>query len=513
VHQTLTVVLEILLIAAAVGIAAKRIRMHYNIALVLAGVAVGAVKILPSIALDPHIVLQIFLPILLFEASISTDVRRLRDNLTPVALLAVPGMLITVFAAGLVLAAGLALDWGTALLLGAILATTDTIAVIASIRKVRVPARLETIVENESLLNDGTALVAFSVILEAVQRGHFDPKRGLVELVWVTVGGLGAGAVVGYVASQLMSRTNDHLVEIMLTVLVAYGASLLGEAIHGSPVLAVVTAGLVVGSLGWKDLSATGKVAIRSFWEVAAFGVNSVVFLLIGLQVDFQELWAGRAGIGWGLLALTLGRALAVYPLLALTRLGRAPVPLRWQHLLVWGNLKGSLSMALVLSLPADLPHRDLLVVIVFGCTIVTLTVQGLSLGRVIRWMGMGRLGETERRVEHERGRLLAARAGQAELDRLQHMGVLPLGVFQRMRAAYQGVVARSERSLQDILAIHTHEETRYSETVRRHLLVVEKSALRDAVASGIVSEEVASELGAGIDKQLAQIVEREQEG
>jgi CPA1 family monovalent cation:H+ antiporter len=468
VHQTLAVVLEILLVAAVVAIAAKRLRMHYNIALVLAGVAVGAAKIVPPVGLDPQIVLQIFLPILLFEASMSTDVRRLRDNLAPVALLAVPGMLITVFVAGLVLATGLSLGWGTALLLGAILATTDTIAVIASFRKVRVPARL---------------------------------------------GGLIAGAIVGYVASQLMSRTNDPLVEIMLTVLVAYGAALLGETIHASPVLAVVTAGLVVGSLGWKDLRPAGKVAIRSFWEVAAFGVNSVVFLLIGLQVDFEQLWSGRAAIGWGLLALTLGRALAVYPLLAATRLVAPRVPLAWQHLMVWGNLKGSLSMALVLSLPTDLPQRDLLVVIVFGCTIVTLTVQGLSLGRVIRAMGMGRLGDTERRVEHQQAQLLAARAGQAELDRLQHMGLLPLGVFQRMRAAYQKVIARSERSLQDMLAIHAGEETRYSETVRRHLLAVEKSALRDAVGSGIVSEEVASELGAGIDKQLAQIVEREQEG
>lgn len=512
-HETLTVVLQLLLVAAVVGIAAKRFRMHYNIALVLAGVSVGASRFLPPVGLDPQIVLQIFLPILLFEASISTDVRRLRENLAPVALLSVPGMLITVFAGGLVLAAGLGLDWGLALLLGAILATTDTIAVIASFRKVRVPGRLETIVENESLLNDGTALVAFAVILEAVQRGHFDPGRGLVELVWVTAGGVAVGAMVGYVASQLMSRTNDHLVEIMLTVLVAYGAALLGERVHGSPVLAVVTAGLVVGSLGWKDLRPTGKVAIRSFWEVAAFGVNSVVFLMIGLQVDFDRLWAGRAAIGWGLLALTLGRALAVYPLLTLLRWGQAPVPLRWQHLLVWGNLKGSLSMALVLSLPADLPQRDLLVVVVFGCTLATLTVQGLTLGRVIRWMGMGRLDETSRRVEHEQARLLAARAGQAELDRLQHMGVLPLGVFQRMRAAYQGVIARSERSLQDMLALHAREETRYSETVRRHLLAVEKSALRDAVGSGIVSEEVASELSAGIDKQLAEIVGREQEG
>jgi CPA1 family monovalent cation:H+ antiporter len=512
-HETLMVVLEILMIAAVVGIAAKRMRMHYNIALVITGVIVGATKLIPAVGLDPQIVLQIFLPALLFEAAISTDVRRLRENWAPIGLLAVPGMLITVFVAGSILAAGLPVGWSLALVLGAILATTDTIAVIASFRKVKVPARLESIVENESLLNDGTALVAFAALLEAYQRGRFEPTHGALELLWVSCGGLAAGAAVGYAASLLMSRTHDHLVEIMLTVLVAYGAAFLGERLHASPVLAVVTAGLVVGSFGWKDLRPTGKVAIRSFWEVAAFGVNSVVFLLIGLAVDFRALWDARTMIGWGLLALTLGRALAVYPLLALLRGVRTRVPLRWQHLLVWGNLKGSLSMALVLSLPADLPHRDLLVTVVFGCTIVTLTAQGLTLGPLLRAMGMGRLGETERRVEQEQAQLLAARAGQAELDRLQQMGLLAPGVFQRMRAAYQGVIARTERSLRDVLAIHSHEEKRYSQSLRRHLLTVEKSALRDAVASGIVSEEVASEIGAGIDKQLDQIVEQQQEG
>jgi len=505
-HETLTIFLLILLIAAAVGLAAKRLRVHYNIALVLTGAAVGAAQAIPPVRLDPAVVLQVFLPILLLEAALSTDSRRLRENLTPVSLLAVPGMMVTVFIAGCVLRYGTRLPWTSALLLGSILAATDTIAVIATFRKVRVPHRLQAIVESESLFNDGTALVAFSTVLAAAQQGRFDPGRGLLDLLWVTAAGMAVGAGVGYVASQLMRRTEDHLMEIMITVLVAYASSLLSEELHASPVLAVVAAGLVVGSVGWQGLHATGKVAIRSFWETAAFGVNSVVFLLIGLQVDLRALWDARAPIAWGIAALTLGRAMAVYPFLAPLRFGRDAVPMSWQHLLLWGNLKGSLSMALVLSLPEGLPHRELMTVVVFGCTLVTLTVQGLTLGPLIRGMGVGQRGEPEQRVEKEQGQLLAARAGQAELDRLRTIGLLPLGLFQRMRAASQGVIARSERQIQDILAIHSREETRYTHAVRRHVLTVEKSAIHDAAKSGILGEEAASELTAEIDKQLAEL-------
>jgi CPA1 family monovalent cation:H+ antiporter len=210
--------------------------------------------------------------------------------------------------------------------------------------------------------------------------------------------------------------------------------------------------------------------------------------------------------VGWGLLALTVGRAAAVYPWLGLLRLFKKPVPFKWQHLLVWGNLKGSLSMALILALPARLPGRDLLIEIVFGCALVTLTVQGLSLAAVTRALGLGGQAEATRRMEGEQGRLLAARAGQAEVDRLQRLGLLHFGLFQRLRAAYQGVIARSERQLRDLLVVHSAEEERQTRNVRRRLLAVEKSAIQDATASGILSDEGADELTARIDREIAEL-------
>lgn len=504
----LTVVLQLLLVAAAVGLLAKRLQVHYNIALVLAGVVVGTLHWLPPVHLDPEVVINVFLPILLFEASIATDLRRLRENLAPVLLLAVPGILLCVAVIGLVVHAGLGLAWMPALLLGSLLAATDTIAVIATVRKVRAPARLTTILENDSLFNDGTSLVAFSTLLAVIARGRFDPTQVGFELVWVVGAGLLVGMALGFLASQLARRTEEHLFEIMVTVIVTYGSWLLAGRIGASPVLAVVAAGITFGTAGWPGLTPTGRVAIRSTWEVAAFGVNSVVFLLIGFQVDFPSLLAAAPAVGWGLLALTLGRAASVYLLLALLSGGPQRVPLAWQHVLVWGNLKGSLSMALALSLPAAVPQRPLLTTIVFGCALVTLTVQGLTLAPLARALGLGRAGETERRWHEQQARLLAARAGQAELDRLQHLGLVPLGVFQRLRAAYQGTIARSEKQLRDLVALHADEEARQTQAVRRQLLSVEKEALRRAVNSGMLGEDVSAALVVEIDRALADLTE-----
>jgi monovalent cation:H+ antiporter, CPA1 family len=503
--EALTVAVKLLLVAAATGLAARRLKVHHNLALVLAGVVLGASHLIEAVELDPEVVINVFLPVLLFEAAISTDLRRLRQNLTPIALLAVPGMMVTVAVAGAVLRGGLGLAWPLAFLLGSILAATDTIAVIATFRSVRAPARLTTIVENESLFNDGTALVAFTTILGVVLRGSFDPGSMLRSLVWVTVGGIAVGLAVGWAASQLVRKIDDHLMEIMITVAITYGSWLLAEAVHASPILAVVTAGITLGTVGWPALTPSGKVAIRSVWQVAAFGVNSMVFLMLGLQVRPGELLAAWGPIGWGLLALTLGRAAAVYPTFLALRARADGVPFAWQHLLVWGNLKGSLSMALALSLPAAVPERNLLIAVVFGCTLITLTGQGLSLARVARALGVGRAGEAERQMQEHQGRLLAARAAQAEVDRLQQMGILPIGVFQRLRASYQGAVARSERQLRDLMALHPAEERAQLDWVRRHLLVVEKGAIQGAATSGILSDEVALDLSTDLDRALSE--------
>jgi CPA1 family monovalent cation:H+ antiporter len=311
----------------------------------------------------------------------------------------------------------------------------------------------------------------------------------------------------GWGAAQLLRQTDDHLMEILFTVIVTYGAWLVSERLHASPVLAVVAAGITIGSVGWADVTPTGKVAIRSFWAVVAFGIDTVLFLLIGLQLDLASLSGAATAIAWGMLALTVGRVAAVYTMLALLRFrrrGAQNVPMEWQHLLVWGNLKGSLSMALALSLPRDLAQRDLIVAIVFGCAFITLTVQGLTLAPIARRFGLGKGTDAGRQIDENQGRLLAARAAQRELDRLQQLGVVPLGTFQRMRAAYQGAIARSERQLRDLVPRAHTEDSEHLMAVRLRLMEIEKAALQDAAGSGMIAEDVAEGLVEELDRELA---------
>jgi CPA1 family monovalent cation:H+ antiporter len=505
--EALTVVLQLLVVAAAAGLASRRLNVHYNIVLVLAGVGLGATGLLPAVRLDPTVILHVFLPILIFEAAIATDLGRLRRDLPPVLVLAVPGILIIVAVSGTVFHYGLGLGWTVALLLGAVLSATDTISTLSTFRKVRVPARLTTIVENESIFNDGTALVAYATILGILTEGKFRAVATGLQLLWVVGAGLVVGLAVGWIASQLLKRIEEHLMEIMVTVLVSYGSWLLAGGVQASSVIAVVTAGITVGTVGWPGLTPAGKVAIRSVWEVAAFGVNSMVFLIIGLQMRPAALWAAWPAIAWGIVAVMTGRALAVYGGLGLVRLagGRA-TPWSWQHLLAWANLKGSLAMILALGLPEDVPNRSLLVIVAFGCAIVTLTGLGLTLGPLARALGLSAPGEGELQVQEHQGRLLAARAAQAEVDRLQQLGLLPVGVFQRLRASYQGSVARSERQLRELLAAHPGEERAQLQWVRRHLLTVEKGALQGAVTSGILGEPVAAGLAEEVDRALSEL-------
>ena len=289
--------------------------------------------------------------------------------------------------------------------------------------------------------------------------------------------------------------------EILFTVVVTYGSWVVAESVHASPVLAVVAAGITVGSVGWREITPAGR------WPSARSGPSpplaSTACCSSSSACSSISRPSAAAGIAiaWGLLALTAGRMAAVYPILSLLP-KRMAVPRAWQHLLVWGNLKGSLSMALALSLPNDLPYRDLIASIVFGCAFVTLTVQGLTLAPLARRLGVGRGTDADRLLDQNQGRLLAARAAQRELDRLQQLGVVPLGTFQRMRAAYQGIIARSERQLRDLVARTPAEDSEHLAAVRRRLLEVEKAALQDAAGSGMIAEDVAQELVEDVDRR-----------
>ncbi|GAB4218598.1 MAG: hypothetical protein OHK0012_28560 [Synechococcales cyanobacterium] len=501
----------LLLVATVVALITRRLRLPYVTGLVLAGLAIT--ELLPQrVGLNSDLILNLFLPILVFEAAINTDVRQLRSTFGPIALLAGPGVLISSAVTAFLVASGLGLAWLPALFLGVILANTDTVSVIAVFKDVSVPRRLATIVEGESLFNDGVALVLFALLTQVVNTGSLTFLDGLQQFFWVVVGGTAVGLGLGFLSIALFRQAEDPLSTLLLTVAVALGAFQTGQFLGVSGAVAVVVAGLVVGNVGiTRATSASTQVTLFSFWNYAGFGVNTFIFLLIGLEVDLITFWQRLPQILLMVVIYQVGRTLAVYPLLGILRWLERPIPLRWQHVLFFGNVKGSLSMAMALSLPAGLAQRESLVTLVFGAVLFSLVGQGLSLPWLVKRLHLSSISSTRAKVEEWQSQLIAAKAAQEELDSLLKVGILPKSIYEELRASYQARVAQAERSMRDLYSRRSDDlgtgewEHLQVPAIRRRLLLAEKSAISEAVRKQILLEETGQRYIRALNEQLLQ--------
>jgi CPA1 family monovalent cation:H+ antiporter len=377
----------LLFIACVVAIIARMMHVPYTVGLVLVGYALAATGLAPSLHLSHDLVFQILLPPLIFEAAIHLKWKDLKPVASVVGVLATGGVLVAAIVATAVITLLTDLPWQTALVLGVVLAPTDPVSVLALLKESALPPKVYKLVEAESLFNDGTASVLFSLI-PLILLGHASPL-GVASLSLISIGGgIGVGLALGKTLLVLASRTKEHLVEIAITVVGAFGSFLLAEHLHVSGVLATLTAGMVLANLDLRGaLTDKGKESAHSFWEFAVFLVNSLIFLLIGFDVSTFP--ATNNALMWlisvTILATLTGRAVAVYGGSLPFRGSRNTVPLAVQNLLFWGGLRGALSIALVLGMPANTPNRDLLVSIVFHTVAFSIVVQGISVSPFLR--------------------------------------------------------------------------------------------------------------------------------
>lgn len=280
----------------------------------------------------------------------------------------------------------LAWDWGSAIVFGVLISATDPVSVIATFKESKAQGRLRMLIESESLLNDGTAAVAFVAVLGVLAGNHETALSISGELLVTIAGGVLIGGIIAYFLMLLAGRTPDYLVEITFTTLAAYGSFFVAEHFRCSGVLAALTAGLVVGNFRTSgSISTAGRQAIGPFWEYIAFVANSLIFLLIGAQEaqqHFQGMWAPVFG---AIILVTFGRAVAIYPVCALFIRSRLKVDLRQQHVLFWGGLRGALALALALSLPDELPHQNSIIVITFAVVAFSVFAQGLTITPLLR--------------------------------------------------------------------------------------------------------------------------------
>jgi CPA1 family monovalent cation:H+ antiporter len=493
--------LLVIAIGAAVAIGAKRAGAPYNVALVIIGLLLVFADVLPHAPMDPELVLVAFLPVLVFEAALFTDADNLAGARRPILALAVPGVAISLVGTAGVATFALGLPFTAALLLGALLAITDTVSVLLAFRSTRVPHRLAAIMEGESLFNDGTALVLVALAATAVSTGRIEAAATVRALAIAIVGGLALGAAFGAVGAAALRKMPDHLTAILASVILVFATSLLAERVHASPVIAVVVAGLVVGRAARRVLEPSRVLALQGFWEVTGFNINVLLFLLVGMQIDARMFVEEAGAILLAVVALHVGRAVAVYGCFAMLRgLGRDVVPISWQHVMVFGNIKGALSMAAVLALPAELPHRARLVTIVFGVTFVTLLTQALPFKKVLYALKVAAAGKDDP-FDVARARLIAARTGQTELDALLATGLVSRREHAERRAALQRVVIDAEAALRTPEADAADDEI-----IDGTILTAQKAALLDAARRGLVASDTAEREIGLIDRRLVRL-------
>ena len=396
---TLAIELFVGLVAAAglVGWLIHRLALPipYTVALVVLGIVAGVV--LPvDVEVSPEIVLLVLLPGLVFEAALRIDIDDFRRTFGGVVLLAAPGVLVSaaIVAAVLAVATGLPLELG--FVVGAMVAATDPVAVVSTFKQLGSPRRLATLIESESLFNDGTALVVFTIAVQAVV-GSVTPAGVVVSVVTIIVASTAIGLAGGWVASRLIAAVDDHLVELTLSVAAAYGTYIVADRLGQSGIIATVVAGLLIVNHARRvGMSERSLDALDTVWEFAAFLLTAVVFLLIGLAIGLGDVASALPWIAWGIVAILVGRAVVVYVMLggaarlALGREHRRGLPVGWLHILFWGGLRGAVAIAMALSLPVDFPQRELLQATTFGIVLFTLLVQGTTIEWLIERTGVG---------------------------------------------------------------------------------------------------------------------------
>src|SRR5687768_6298365 len=466
----------------------------------------GFVPGMPEVELEPELVLVVFLPPLLYSAAFFASLRDLKYDLRSISLMAV-GLVIATACAVAVVARALidGLPWAAAFALGAIVAPTDPLAAIEIGRRLGLPRRLSTIIEGESLINDGTALVMYRVAVGAVG-GTFSLAEAGLEFVLGAAGGIAIGLVVGWVIAEIRKRLDDPPVEVTISILTGYAAYVPAERAGASGVLAAVTVGIYIGWRAPEISSARQRVAGYSMWTILTFLLNALLFVLIGLQLPLilegleDEPLGELIGIAVAVsVVVILSRIVWVHVITGLIRMfDRRPSQIArrgtWQGRMVvgWAGLRGAVSLAAALALPTDFSARDQLLFITFVVIFVTLVLQGLTLPAVIRWADLHDDGEEAR--EELLARRRATEAALAHLDELEGQEWTRDDTVERMRGMYRYRVrrldARAGEQEDDDGDDYEHRSRKYQKMVRS-VLDAQRRAVVELRNQGQISNDV----------------------
>jgi len=496
----------LLVVISLVAIVVRRLRVPYTVALVIVGLAISFVRPI-EFQLTPELILALFVPPLVFEAAFHLSLAELRRNLPHVLILAVPGVMVKTFIVGVIVSMSTPLSLPIALTFGALVSATDPVAVVALFRTLNAPKRLAVLVEGESLLNDGTAIVIFNLMLSIALTGQVDVLASSLDFVRVTAGGVAVGVTLGWLIDQFIARVDDHLVEMTLTTVLAFGAYLLAEELHFSGVLAVVAGGLMCGNIGSRRMSPTTLIILSNLWEYIAFLANSLVFLLIGLQVHITTLIAAWQPILVAILAVIAARAVVVYGLGRLVSRWIEPMPMRWLHILSWGGLRGAISLALALSLPIDLrADRELMTAMAFGVVLFTLFVQGTTIRPLLGRLGIISRSATQTDYQMYQARLTAIQAAEAHLQQLWRDGIISINAWQHLQSTLAQQASELGDAIQSVLRDDPALAAEDLALAQREALRAQRSTLLVLRRDGTISDDIFERLCTDIDLALSEV-------
>jgi monovalent cation/hydrogen antiporter len=462
--ELLQVLLFLLLSAVALGWIARHFNFPYPIALVIGGGALGLVPRLPQFPFDPQFILILVLPPILYQAALLTSWRDFKANIRPIGLLAIGLVIVTTLAVGTALKLLVPeCPWSAAFVLGAIVSPPDAVAATAILSRLNIPRRVVTILEGESLVNDASGLVLYKFAVAAVLTGTFSLLDASVQFAGVAAGGVVVGVLLGRLFVAIHRRLGDTFIEVLTTLVVPYVAYILAESLHVSGVLSVVAAGLVRGRYAPEIVSAEMRIIARSVWNLLVFLLNSLVFMLIGIQLsEVLERLSGSAALAeLGLYGAVVSitaiavRFAWVYPAtylpraLSLALREREPAPPRAEIFIMgWCGMRGIVSLAAALALPVTLadgqpfPQRDLIIFLTFVVIAVTLVVQGLTLPPLIRRLKVGM--DWSLRDEHQHARMALGAVALAAIDDLAKKEQLADDLVSRVRAEFAEKIERA---------------------------------------------------------------------
>jgi len=526
--------LSVFIIAAGVGVFVAKVgRFPYTIALLIAGFTASVLGVrMEHIQLSHDLILLVLLPPLLFEGAATTDLERVRRNLLPILAMATVGLVLSVTVVGLAGTELLGLPLLVSFLFAAMILPTDPVSVLALFEELGAPERLSVLVEGESLINDGVGVVLFSSLLVYVTGDRsaeaLFSTAGLgglaVDVLVVSVGGLLVGLAAGAVVYNVMANLDEHMTEIVLTIILAYGAFILAEHyLHVSGVIATVVAGLFIGNRGAEyAMSPQTKISIFNTWEAGAFIVNTFIFLMIGVKTPISDLAANAELIAIAIGLVLLARALAVYPITWLiNRIQEPTVPVSYQHVVLWGGLHASIPIALVLGLPAEMPaaQQTTLRALVFGVAAFSLVGQGLTMSTLLDRLGIVTRSAAEELFELLVGRARAVDEALAAAERLYDRGDISETVYTDFTAEYEREKEDLNATISRLLTENPELRKEQLLAGERRLLQREKSAIMDAMRDGVVSDHVGEALLEEADLKLDHVrdgestVERREEG